>query len=705
MPTPPRSVTLVPRALLSTVATAALLATACSSLTSEELADRYRGPDPANVGVDQGLTPPDVDGKTMAADDVESSPNSKGSAHGRLPRREPLTPKITDCSFDPGLYTVECGSIQIPSETPGVDPVRISFARFKTSASGGRDDPVLYLHGGPGGSVLDAAVLFAPSIIDPFIDTRDVVLYDQRGGGESSSLPTCTEAWALDDRYFSSDEHHADISAAYLEILDGCAERFERRSTIALDEYNSATNADDLLDLIRALGFDTVNLYGNSYGTRLAQTMLRDHPEQIRSVILSGVYPIEENLIGSVPDAFRSALDKVFQACVGHPQCREHLPDPWATLDAIVTQIDADPIEVAVPGGAGTDFPLHVGGDDLIALLHGLLYTAGGAALIPDLLIDIENGHTNRLMRVGSDAIYDTASVLGYLAVQCREEVPFTTDEQAAEANRTDTLWHRVSLPPAVIGNLALDACPLFGTIGEADPLENEPVTWSQPTLILSGGFDPVTPPWWAEQVAARLPDATLVSFADRGHDADEGFCASDLLARFVDDPHAPVTIDCTTDDDGPHLNMRPEITHSPVEASLRATTFDIDTENSGRNVPMQLPDWPVERYVDEEAYWRDLDGWDQTTVVVRAGLWDESEVLFYVDSLSRSGFRVTEPVGEVSDRWTRRAYDTNSLDAVSYIIEEDGFSMNVSLVALGGEIDALELVVLLPIIESIELP
>ena len=119
----------------------------------------------------------------------------------------------------------------------------------------------------------------------------------------------------------------------------------------------------------------------------------------------------------------------------------------------------------------------------------------------------------------------------------------------------------------------------------------------------------------------------------------------------------------------------------------------------------MQLPDWPVERYVDEEAYWRDLDEWDQTTVVVRAGLWDESEVLFYVDSLSRSGFRATEHVGEVSDRWTRRAYDTNSLDAVSYIIEEDGFSMNVSLVALGGEIDALELVVLLPIIESIELP
>lgn len=704
MPAPPRSVTPVPRALLSAVTAAALLATACSSLTPEELADRYREPDVANLRLDDRLAPPDLD-DDAPTDDAEPATATGGSPEGRRPRPEPLAVEPGDCSFDPGPYTVECGAIQIPSETPGVDPVRIAFARFKASASDTHDDPVVYLHGGPGGSILDAAVLFAPSIIDPFIDTRDVVLYDQRGAGESSNLPICREAWALDDRFFISDEPHAEIKDAYLETLERCAERFERRDDIALDEYNSATNADDLLDLIRALGYDTVNLYGNSYGTRLAQTMLRDHPEPIRSVILSGVYPIEENLVGSVPEAFRSALDEIFRACVEHPRCSEHLPDPWTSLEAIVARLDTEPIEVTVPGGTIAGFPLHVGGDDLIALLHGLLYSAGGAALIPDLLIDIENDHTNRLMRVGGDAVYDTAGVLGYLAVQCREEAPFTTDEQAVEANRSDTLWHRVNLPPAVIGNLVLGACPLFDSIGEADPLENEPVTWSQPTLILSGGFDPVTPPWWAEHVAARLPDATLASFADRGHDADESFCAIGLMRRFVDDPHSPVDTDCSTNGDGPDLNLRPEITHSPLEAGLRAATFDIDPESSGRRVPMQLPDWPVDRYLVEEAYWRDLDAWDQTVVVVRAGLFDEAEVLFYVDALAPRGFRATDHVGDVSDRWIRREYATSSLSAVSYIIEEDGFSMNVSVVALGAEIDDLELAVLLPIVESIELP
>ena len=695
----------VPRALLSAVTAAALLATACSSLTPEELADRYREPDLANLRLDEGLAAPDVDRDSTPTDTDEPAITSAGSPEGRSPRPEPLTAESTDCSFDPGRYTVECGWIQIPSETPGVDPVRLSFARFKASASDTHDDPVIYLHGGPGGSILDAAGLFASSIVDPFIDSRDVVLYDQRGAGESSSLPLCREAWALDDRFFISDERHADIADAYLEILARCAGRFERRDDLALDEYNSATNADDLLDLIRALGFDTVNLYGNSYGTRLAQTMLRDHPERVRSVILSGVYPFEENLVGSVPGTFRSALDEVFQACVDHPRCGEHLPDPWSSLESIVTRLDSEPIEITVPNGTIAGFPFQVGGDDLIALLHGLLYSASGAALIPDLLIDIENDHTNRLLRVGGDAVYDTAGVLGYLAVQCREEAPFTTADEATEANRSDTLWHRVNLPPAVIGNLVLGACPLFESIGVADPLENEPVTWDQPTLILSGGFDPVTPPWWAEQVAARLPDATIASFADRGHDADEGFCAIGLMRRFVDDPHAPVDIGCSTDGDAPDLNVRPEITHSPLDAGLRAATFDIDPENSARRVPMQLPEWPVDRYLVEEAYWRDLDAWDHTVVVVRAGRWDESEVLFYVDALARDGYRTAEHVGDVSDRWMRREYDTSSLDAVSYIIEEEGFSMNVSLVALGVEIDDLELAVLVPIVESIELP
>ena len=695
----------MPRALCSALLASSLLVTACSSLTPEDLAVRYREPDLANLGLEGTRDGANGESDPSRSNDAGTSTTGQESANARLPRPEPLIPEPTECWFDPGAYTVECGWIEIPSETPGVNPVRISFARFRSAATDRRDDPVVYLHGGPGGSILDAAVALAPSIVDPFIDTRDVVLYDQRGAGESSALPACREAWSLDQRFFTSRERHEDITGAYLEILEECIDRVERRRDIVLDEYNSATNADDLLDLIRALGFDAVNLFGNSYGTRLAQTLLRDHPERIRSVILSGVYPIEENLVGSVPEAFRSALDEVFDACASLPRCAEHLPDPWETLEAVVTRIDAQPIEVIVPGGDGDGFPLHVGGDDFLALLHGLLYTAGGAALIPDLIIDIENGHTNRLMRIGADAIYDTADVLGYLAVQCREEVPFTTEEQAAEANRSDTLWHRVNVPPAVIGSLVLGACPLFNSISQASPLENEPVTWSQPTLILSGGFDPVTPPWWAEQLADRLPNATMVSFADRGHDAGEGACATNLMSRFVGDPQAPIAIDCSKSGTRPEVNARPEVTHSPLDAELRDTTFDIDPERGGRRVPMRLPDWAIDRYAVEEAYWRNLDAWDPTVVVVRAGLWDESEILFYVDALSNDGFRATEHVGDVSDRWTRRGYDTDSLDAVSYIVEEDAFSMNVTLVAFGTEIDGLERSVLLPIVGSIELP
>ena len=553
--------------------------------------------------------------------------------------------------------------------------------------------------------MLDYADFLTSAIVDPFIDTRDVVLYDQRGAGRSSPLPLCNEALGLDLRFFSGDEPHDEIEPAYITSLDRCAERVERRRDIALSEYNSAVHADDLLDLIRALRFETVNLYGNSYGTRLAQTMMRDHPSRVRSVILSGVYPIEENLVGSVPETFRAALDQIFRTCTDEPACNAQLPDPWAALEAVVTELDESPVVVDLGGIDTGPFTFEVSGDDLVNLLHGLLYTAGGAAIIPDLLIDLTDGHTTRLSRLGAEAIFDTSDVLGFMTVQCREEVPFTTWEQADEATRTDTPWHRVGLAPGLIGGVLLETCPLFPSIGRALPIENEPVTWEQPTLILSGAFDPITPPWWAESVADRLPNATLASFADRGHDSDEGFCAFRLKADFVDDPQAPLDGSCLGSSDALELPNNPERLVSPTDATLTTGRFDIDPGSGTDEIDLLLPEWEVDVYTTEHAYWRDLDPFDPTVLVVRAGGWEPDEVLWYLTDENPSGWDTTPTPDPVSSRWERLVHRTGTVDAVSYVIDEAGISMNISIVAAAVEIDALERAILRPIVASVVLP
>lgn len=715
MPAPPRNVGLVARALISAVV-AALVATSCASLTPEELADAYRPPDISNLGLEDPLPPPEPDpdpeaesGSANDSDDADDTtgaePTATGSPEGRLPRAKPLVADFGECWFDSSGYDVDCGWIHIPSELDGVDPVRLSFAHFRASASDVHDDPVVYLHGGPGGAVLEFADFLTTAIVDPFIDTRDVVLYDQRGAGQSSPLPVCNEALGLDLRFFSGGEPHDEIEPAYITSLDRCAERVERRRDIALSEYNSAVHADDLLDLVRALRFETVNLYGNSYGTRLAQTMMRDHPERVRSVILSGVYPIEENLVGSVPETFRAALDQVFATCVGEPTCAAQLPDPWVALDAIVTGLDESPVAIDLDGIDTGPFTFEVSGDDLINLLHGLLYTAGGAAIIPDLLVDLRDGHTTRLSRLGAEAIFDTSDVLGFMTVQCREEVPFTTHEQAEEATRTDTPWHRAGLAPGLIGGVLLETCPLFASIGSALPLENEPVTWDHPTLILSGAFDPITPPWWAESVAARLPNATLAFFADRGHDADEGFCAWQLKSDFVSDPTTPLDESCLGSDDALELPNTPERLVSPTDAALTTGTFDIDPGAASVEIQVLLPQWEVDVYATEHAYWRDLDPYDPTVLVVRSGGWEPGEVTWYLTEESPLGWESTPTPGDISPRWERLVHRTGTVDAVSYVIDEDGLSMNISIVAAAVEIEALERAVLRAVVASVDLP
>ena len=84
-------------------------------------------------------------------------------------------------------------------------------------------------------------------------------------------------------------------------------------------------------------------------------------------------------------------------------------------------------------------------------------------------------------------------------------------------------MWDRINLPPGLLGGDLIEACQPWTEIGTADPIENEPADWPQPTLVMSGAFDPITPPEWGEALAARLPNATFAFATDRGHDADEG--------------------------------------------------------------------------------------------------------------------------------------------------------------------------------------
>ncbi len=667
----------------------ASVAAACSSISPDELADRYSAPDISRIDPDAVTRlPPPTDSSTPGGAD---------------PLSIPLDVEKAICTFDTDAVPVgvECGTITVPPRhDPAVDPVSIAFAIFRAKTAAPEPDPVVYLHGGPGGSVLANADRLYLSVVDPFIADRDVILFDQRGAGESSALPICHEAYLLDDEFFASATAHVDIAADYTDLVAGCGERLSNDNGIDLGSYNSESHADDVVELMYALGVDRYNLYGNSYGTRLAQTIMRDHPEGIRAVILSGVYPIEENLIGSVPETYEAALDHVFQACVDSPICGEALPDPWAAFEQVVAILDAQPMPVEIPVSQDSTYDMQFNGDDLINGFHSLLYTAATAAMIPDTLIDYLDGDVSRLERIARDGVFDIGEVAAYVAVQCREEVPFTTPAQLDEAAASTSPYERINLAPGLIGVDLIEICASWDT-GPSAPAENDPVSWGAPTLVMSGGIDPITPPWWADALAARLPAATLVASADLGHDSDEGLCASGIMTEFIDDPGRPLATGCASIATGPLVDDRPVGLVPELTAETFSGSFDVKPGPGTQLIDVELPDWWGEAYVDEDVWWRSLDQLDPTALVLRAGPIDRDELFWYLDVEASGDLKASALPSGLGSEWSRFVFSTAGLDLVVYERSDDN-SMNVTMIGYDDELPLLERNILLPVVRSI---
>ncbi len=674
----------------------ALMVAACAEGTVDELVERYGESDQV-----RRLPTPDRRLPDAAADDDDDrTPLQDGDIALSITPDGVVSAATIDCPFETAdLGPVTCGEVIVPNRGEGNDDVTLTFAWFESTgpADGRRPDPVIYLHGGPGGAVVEFADLFVSSVVDPFIAHRDVILYDQRGGGLSSPLPLCTGAWELDHDYYADSISHAVLAPRYADRIAECGRTLNRRRSIDLRTYRSAVHADDLVDLRTALGIGPYNLYGSSYGSRLAQTVMRDHPDDVRSVILSGVYPIEVNLLGSTPETFRAALDNVFAACADDADCHAALPEPWAAYRWQVERLDADPVLTKVAVAFDNAFTSQIAGDDLVNAFHGALYRADSAAMLPDVLIDLEDGDTSRLERLANESITDIAAVAPYVAVQCHEEVPFTTiAEIDADHTGVDAV-DRVDLPPGLLGSELVDLCPAWD-LGPADPTENEPVSWDQPTLLFSGGFDPITPPGWVDALAARLPHVRTVHSAARGHDSDEGYCAQGIMSDFIENPGLAFTTTClaySTQLELDHGALRwnsetaPTLVRSAVDLSLDDDFTEIDT-----------PDWAITWNDDAQIFWRDLDVLDLTSIIVEPGERRRDAFTEYLDTEVSRRSPVETPA--LRDGWNRFELVTAGMDLVIHERTEPTELM-VALVAYDDDLAALERNVVVPMLESID--
>ena len=285
------------------------------------------------------------------------------------------------------------------------------------------------------------------------------------------------------------------------------------------------------IDAIRiALGYDRINLWGGSYGTRVAQEYLRRYPQHVRSVVLDGAAPPAMR-VGFDPWLSReAALDQVIAACAANPPCRQAYPDLDVTLARIRADLAHAPT-ITVPDprtGARREFKASF--DTVIGALQGFVYAPELASLIPALLARAAAGDYAPLAAAAmllNDDVAKTVNLALHFAVSCAEDAP------RIDAAETSRMLARLRAPELARRDLA--ACD--GWPRPPVPADfYAPVVSDKPVLILSGGLDPVTPPAAGEEVARTLPNSRHVVAAGYGHIVSPHACAPRLIQKFVED-------------------------------------------------------------------------------------------------------------------------------------------------------------------------
>lgn len=447
----------------------------------------------------------------------------------------------------PWGVTARCGRLEVPLDRtdPGSPVIKLAVAIFP-ARNGESAPPLVYLDGGPGSKTLASLLFTYSNIIKPLDADRTVVVFDQRGVGYSEPDLSCPE---VVERTFELMGGTDEDPGFFLDVLRECSARWEADDSV-LRHIHSAASASDVDFLRRALGYEQWDLFGLSYGTRLALTVMRDYPTGVRRVVLDSVYPPEVNGRPEIRANLDRALEHLFAACAADPDCQSRYGDveelfygQRALLDdqpAPVTLFNAD--RLWIQDGFLT-------GARLLDLVFLGMYNMGVVRRLPALLDSLRNRDYWEAALVMTGLLF-AGRMLSYgqgMALLCNEEIPFEpTGALPVAAERFPRLQGFFS--QAVFQSAdALRFCRDLG-LGEADPVENRPVRSDIPTLIAAGSFDPITPPEWGRLVADNLSDVRFAEFPDLAHGAALAHeCARSITLGFLDGPQADPDLSCAS--------------------------------------------------------------------------------------------------------------------------------------------------------------
>lgn len=417
---------------------------------------------------------------------------------------------------------VLCGSLEVFEDRARKRGRKLSLKIFVYPATGSEkaSDPLFYIPGGPGSSATEDA----PYVVGEFAkvrERRDLVFVDQRGTGGSNPL-VCS---FFDPKNVQSYLGHWNPP----EQVKNCLTELEKKADLRL--YTTSIAVDDLDEVRAALGYEKINLFGGSYGTRVVQEYLRRHGKNARTVVMHGVSLTSQHLPETYPADTQRSLDGVLDECLSDEACRKAYPNVRSSVQSVLARLIKGPItaDIEIDGKRSS---VSLSRDLAAEAVRYMLYNSGSASRIPWVFNNAANGNYSPLAEAAvfyRQVIVATGATGMYLSVTCAEDLPWV-DQAKSRKSGIGTL----------LGNYRLDqqleACSGWPR-AEIPKDFSMPVRSNVPTLILTGQWDPVTPPSAGETAAKYLPNSFHVVVPSGGHGfggLDGVECVSDITANFL---------------------------------------------------------------------------------------------------------------------------------------------------------------------------
>lgn len=434
--------------------------------------------------------------------------------------------ELEPCRIDagPALDTAKalCGTFERAEnpDAPDGRKIELSVALIPALNVEALPDPFVLLAGGPGQSAIDS-YLQVGGAFEAIRRDRPILLLDQRGTGRSNKLdcpqpsdPTA-EVWTGFDL-----EAIRDFTRECIEALDA-----------DLRFYTTSVAIDDLDAVRAALGFEQLNLWGGSYGSRVALAYLRRYPQHTRSVIIDGVVPADELLGPAIAIDAQASLEKLFDRCAEDASCSEAFPELSADFDALRGALANNPVTVTVAHPqTGELREQMINADMLGAVIRMSSYAPVTRSLLPLLISEAQQG---RYQMLASQAAMIETQFEGMLALGMHNSVLCSEDAPNFDG---------IALDDPELAATYLGAQQLAGLKaicdewprGPVDPEIGTPVVSDVPTLVLSGEFDPVTPPENGTRAAQTLSVSRHIVAPGQGHIVSATGCVPKLLGDFV---------------------------------------------------------------------------------------------------------------------------------------------------------------------------